>query len=233
MTRSPRTTRASRFVLLALPLVGDEQPDRMPDDLRRRVAEQPFRAVVPGGDSALQILAHDRIVGRLDERGEELGRHLAFARRALRLPFGRDVANDGDPAARHGTAVESRRVDCVDAAPARSRERDVFLVFDALAGQHPLDVRPNRLHGVPPDHVDDLAIDDLVEPAAHPLGVGAARPQVCELATAIRGGDAKRIDERRHQLDRSGRDHRTQLMQSSGRPAQVGAKVARIPREVT
>ena len=47
-----------------------ENRDRLADDLLRRVAEDPLRAGVPGGDDAVQIFADDRVVGRFDYGGE-------------------------------------------------------------------------------------------------------------------------------------------------------------------
>ena len=45
--------------------------DRFADDLFGRIAEQPRRAPVPTGDDAVEVLAHDRVIGALDNRGEQ------------------------------------------------------------------------------------------------------------------------------------------------------------------
>ena len=40
----------------------DQEGDRPSHRLGGRVAEEPLRALVPGGDNAVEVLAHDRVV---------------------------------------------------------------------------------------------------------------------------------------------------------------------------
>ena len=64
---------------LVFALGRNEDRDRLPDHLRRGVAEHPLRAFVPGGDDALERLADDRVVGKFDHRCEPRVRFLEFA----------------------------------------------------------------------------------------------------------------------------------------------------------
>ena len=51
---------------------GNYYLHRLADDLFGRVAKQPFGTLVPGQDNPIQIFAYDRILSRLDYRGELL-----------------------------------------------------------------------------------------------------------------------------------------------------------------
>src|SRR4051794_39307918 len=54
--------------------------DRLADDFFGRIAEQPLRALVPACDDAIEVLANDGVVTRLDDGGEALRKLLvAFA----------------------------------------------------------------------------------------------------------------------------------------------------------
>jgi hypothetical protein len=54
---APSGHLARTVFLFGLELRLNEHPNRVPDRLRRRVAEHPFRRRVPGGDDAVEILA--------------------------------------------------------------------------------------------------------------------------------------------------------------------------------
>ena len=66
----PRRMRASTFILFALPIRRDDDADRTADRFVGRVAEQQLRAAVPRLNGAVEVLAHDRIVGRRDDGGQ-------------------------------------------------------------------------------------------------------------------------------------------------------------------
>ena len=57
-------------VLLRVPLQGNDQLDVVADGLRRAVAEHPLGGAVPAGDDAVERLADDRVVGRVDDGGQ-------------------------------------------------------------------------------------------------------------------------------------------------------------------
>src|SRR5271163_1311414 len=68
-----------------VPAAGNgEQQDRLSDHLVARVSEYPLRGFVPARDDAFQIVADDRIVGRLDDRRQRARAVLAFAQRGFR-----------------------------------------------------------------------------------------------------------------------------------------------------
>ena len=58
--------------LLASKLRRNQSTDRRPNHLGRRVAEDPFGAGIPGLDDAVQVLADDGVVRRLDQRSQAL-----------------------------------------------------------------------------------------------------------------------------------------------------------------
>ena len=55
-------------VLFGKAVRRDHHRDGLPDGLVGGVAEQLLCAAIPGGDDAVEILADDRIVRRLDDR---------------------------------------------------------------------------------------------------------------------------------------------------------------------
>ena len=55
------------LVLFCPPLLGDDQGDVAPHRLFRRPAEHPFRRGIPAGDDAVEGLADDDVVRRVDE----------------------------------------------------------------------------------------------------------------------------------------------------------------------
>jgi hypothetical protein len=57
-------------VFLGVPLRRDDERDVPADGLGRRVAEHPLGGAVPRDDHTLERLAHDRIVGGIDDRGQ-------------------------------------------------------------------------------------------------------------------------------------------------------------------
>ena len=61
------------FVFLRAPLLWDDQGDRPANHLVGGVAEHLLRGAVPALDDAVEILAHDRVVGGLDDGGEAQG----------------------------------------------------------------------------------------------------------------------------------------------------------------
>ena len=116
-TRSPRRSRARIVVLLVQPLRRDDQGDRPADGLRGRVAEEPLGPGVPRPDDAVERLADDRVLGRLDDgRQPRLG---------LLGPLALgDVAEDQDgarpwPRPRRGSGRRCRR-SAVPCRPGRS-----------------------------------------------------------------------------------------------------------------
>src|SRR5205085_1818582 len=58
------------LIFFALPIRRDDAADRLADHFLRRVAEHLLGGPVPGHHDAVQVLADDRIVARLDDRGE-------------------------------------------------------------------------------------------------------------------------------------------------------------------
>src|SRR3977135_3817181 len=58
--------------LLVLQFRWNQPRNRLTDHLLRCVPEQPFGALVPGGDDALERLAHDPVFGRIDY-GRQVG----------------------------------------------------------------------------------------------------------------------------------------------------------------
>ncbi len=66
------TDLREHHVLFALKVLGDEHANGTADRLIGAIAEHAFRGLVPRGDDAVQILADDGIVGRLDDRGQPI-----------------------------------------------------------------------------------------------------------------------------------------------------------------
>src|SRR5881409_1531625 len=69
------------------PVRREQTRDRLADDLLGRVAEHFLRAVIPTDYAALQVLAHDGIVGGLDDRSHKRPNFLSL------LAFG-DIGTD-------------------------------------------------------------------------------------------------------------------------------------------
>ena len=65
-----RPNLTQNVILVGEAFPGDDQRDRLPDGFRLREAEHPLGGAIPRGDDALEILADNRIVGKLDDRGQ-------------------------------------------------------------------------------------------------------------------------------------------------------------------
>jgi hypothetical protein len=84
---------------------GDDEGDVAADDLPRRIAENPLRRAVPGGDVAVEILADDGVIRRFND-GAEIGAD------AFSLLEAGDVAQDFRGAdQRAGIVLDGRRGD--------------------------------------------------------------------------------------------------------------------------
>src|SRR5262245_1363303 len=72
-------------VLLLLPVGRDQAPYRMPYDLLRGVAEQLLGALIPAGDSSVEGLADDRVIGGADDRRHPGAELLQFQIHAIAI----------------------------------------------------------------------------------------------------------------------------------------------------
>jgi hypothetical protein len=61
---------ADHEILFALPIAGNDHADGAPDGLGRGVAEHAFGGGIPRQNRAVQILADNRVIGRVDDLGE-------------------------------------------------------------------------------------------------------------------------------------------------------------------
>jgi hypothetical protein len=75
-------------------LFGNQHRDRLADGLLLEIAEQPLRALVPGADHAVEVLADDGVVGRFDDRGKAM-RHLLGALLLTHVDQHVDGADEG------------------------------------------------------------------------------------------------------------------------------------------
>jgi hypothetical protein len=90
--RDPRQNVA----LLLVQVGRDQGEDRRAHHLGRGIAEDPLRGGVPGQEGAVELLADDRLVGRLDDGGEPGGGE----RRLFRAgKFGIEWRQGGSPLA--------------------------------------------------------------------------------------------------------------------------------------
>src|SRR3546814_5168175 len=71
---APDARQDLRFLVLMIRWNQDQ--DRLADDLVGRIAEEPLRTLIPARDDAVEVLAYDRVVGGLDDRGKPLFRYL-------------------------------------------------------------------------------------------------------------------------------------------------------------
>src|SRR5690349_12637126 len=78
-------------LLLVMPILGDQHHDRLPDSFLGGVAEQTRGARIPARDRAIESLADDRVVGRVDDRCKPSARDSCLA-------AGRDVRNEAHDA---------------------------------------------------------------------------------------------------------------------------------------
>ena len=90
----PAFRRRDDLVFLGDALGRDDQGDVPADGLRGGVAEQPLGAGVPALNDAVQRLADDGVVGRLDDRREQAGRQQLSSPSPCRPPLRGDVAED-------------------------------------------------------------------------------------------------------------------------------------------
>src|SRR5687768_16935456 len=67
----PRHNRGQHPVLFVLAVCRYDSPDGLTDHLLGRVAEDSLSRTIPRSDNPRDILAHDRVVGGLDDGGEE------------------------------------------------------------------------------------------------------------------------------------------------------------------
>ena len=68
---NPVTDLVQDFRLLLLPARRDQHQDRAADRLVAAIAEDPLRRLVPARDGPVQVLADNRIVGRVDDSRQE------------------------------------------------------------------------------------------------------------------------------------------------------------------
>src|ERR1700722_17658652 len=81
----PSPDAGQNGAFFVLPILGDDDHDRAPARLFGGVAEDALSTFVPACDQTVEVLAHDRIVARLDDRGEEAQTLLAVAKRRFEL----------------------------------------------------------------------------------------------------------------------------------------------------
>ncbi len=126
-------------------LIGwDKDGDGPADDLLGGVAVEPLGPAVPTGDEAVQVLAVDGVLGRLDDH-----RQLASGR--FRLPPLRDVTEDEDHAPQHSPGVTDRGGAVVNGAfrsVLGDEDRVVRQPDDPALPQHFLDGVLDRLAGM-------------------------------------------------------------------------------------
>src|SRR5215213_5727155 len=68
------------LALFAKPIFGNYYLDRLANHLFRGVAEDPLRTVVPACTDAVQVLAYDRVITRLDDRAYPTQALFTFAK---------------------------------------------------------------------------------------------------------------------------------------------------------
>ena len=145
---------AEARVLALEVLVAHERPHVLADDLLARVAQQTDRAGIPVRDVPLAVGAHDRVVGRLDDRGHQLGCVLGAAQ------VGHVAVRDEDAVAQlHGAHLEH---------PGDARAADEAVELDLLCQGAPVSTtcgRPRTGRVAEGRHeVQQPVVDDLVDP---------------------------------------------------------------------
>ena len=74
--------------------MGDDNVDPLPNRFLRGESKKTFGGRVPSGDDAVEVFGHDRVVGRLHRRDEELLAFGIFPKRGFG-PFPlADIDND-------------------------------------------------------------------------------------------------------------------------------------------
>src|SRR6185503_12657987 len=147
-----------------MPILGYQYHDRLPDGFLRGVAEQTRGTGVPAGNRAIQRLAHDRVVGGIDDRREPGTRMPCLAAR-------RDVRDQTHDADDLAVVVSMRRVARMYPAPAAVAIVDFGLVLGRLTRNRPLEVRTDHTPGLGAQHVFHLLPDDFVSRQTEPLRV--------------------------------------------------------------
>ena len=108
-TRWPEADECEKGFLFGAPLEGDNQDDRLPDGLGRRVSEEALGTFVPARDDPVEPLAHDSVVRRLHDRRQERTRLFRFVARCDVIDHrnSRAAAVEGEPS--RGKLGEERR----------------------------------------------------------------------------------------------------------------------------
>ena len=189
---------AQDVVFLALAVGRDDHPDRPPDRLRCREAEQSLGGRVPRGDDPVEVLADDRLLGPADEGGEPQRGYLGSL-------LVRGVLEQS------GEAVRGREDSSSEPAPVRPIERleGDGRGLDGRAPQPGLDVGPNDVWKQFPDRRADhrrRALEQrgatVVHVAAPPVLIEDDEPlvdaveQALETAAAAVHRLAERADQR-------------------------------------
>ena len=171
----------------------DDQRDVAADRLLGGVAEQPLGGGVPALNDAVERLADDGVVRRLDDRREQPGGEQLVDLVPLDAPLRGDVAEDQDAAGDAGRARPDRRGAVVDrtlgAVPADEHGVVRQADDDALA-QRPrrrvLDRLARLLVDDPEHRVERLAERLVLRPAGQRLGHCV---QVGDAAVDVGGDD--------------------------------------------
>jgi hypothetical protein len=71
--------------LFIKPVLWNDYSDGLANRLVRRVVEEALRTSIPAGDDAVQVLAYNRVVTRLDDGANPAQSLLAFAKRNFDL----------------------------------------------------------------------------------------------------------------------------------------------------
>src|SRR5258705_10312888 len=98
----PPADAFENLVLFALMTSRNDQPNRPADSLLRRVSEHALSSRIPRRNQAVQVFAHDGVIGRFNDRRE--ARAIAFGV----FPSG-DVARDFRDADNGGAPAADRR----------------------------------------------------------------------------------------------------------------------------
>src|ERR1700753_2822893 len=79
------TDARQNFTLFGLAVLRDHKCNGLPDRLACRVAEDALSRFVPACNNTIEILAHNRVVARLDDGGQPAQPLLTFAERPFDL----------------------------------------------------------------------------------------------------------------------------------------------------
>src|SRR5215813_15333745 len=81
--------------LFILPIVGDDDRNRLANDLLGSVAEHTLRTPIPTCDHAIEVLADNCIVARFDDRCQRTQTLFTVAKCRFEVPAVRDVDSRG------------------------------------------------------------------------------------------------------------------------------------------